>query len=99
LANEEDEEIEPTSLRIELDNKGKLIELHQIHHYWYHNDTLADMSFYDFCRCIRLEHKSKTPGEQNKNNSSRTNILKRHALKEPHPLAKTHFLVEHTNEE
>ena len=57
--NDEDDEIESPPLRIELDHNGKLVESHQIHHYWYRSDTLADLSFYDFCRCFSLEPKKK----------------------------------------
>jgi hypothetical protein len=97
-ANEEDEEIEPTSLRIEVDKEGKLVESHQIHHYWFRSDTLAHLTFYDFCRSIRLEPKSKS--EQNKNtHETRVGVLRRHTLKDPNPLAETHHLLEHTNEE
>jgi hypothetical protein len=93
-----DDDIEPTSLCIELDNEGKLVDSHQIHHYWYRSDSLAHLSFYDFCRCIRLEPKSKS--EWNKNtHENRAGILRRHTLKNLHPLSDTHFLIEHTNEE
>jgi len=97
-ANEEDEEIEPASLKIQVDKDGKLVDSHQVHHYWYRADTLADLSFYDFCRCIRLERKSKS--NRNKNtHETHSGVLRRHILKAPHPLAETHQLLEHTNEE
>jgi hypothetical protein len=54
-----DDDIELTSLCIQLDNEGKLVDSHQIHHYWYRSDSLAQPSFYYFCRGIRLEPKSR----------------------------------------
>ena len=97
-ANDEDEEIEQPSLRIDVDEEGKLVNSHQIHDYWYRSDTLAHLSFYDFCRCVRLEPKSKS--ERNKNtHETRAGVLRRHTLKDPHPLSETHHLLEHTNEE
>jgi len=96
--NIEDEEIEPTPLKIQVDTVGRLVEAHQVHHYWYRADALSDMSFFEFCRCVRLEPKSKSNRLKN-NSETRLGVLKRHCLKAPHPLACTHWLVEHTNAE
>ena len=48
---EEDSDIEPMALRIQTDNEGKLIDVHQVHHYWYRGDTLL-YSFHLFRRQI-----------------------------------------------
>ena len=93
----EEEEIEPLPLQVEKNSKGELISTHQLHHYLYRDDSLAHMSFYDFSRCIRLEHQSRS--QKNKNtHETRLGVLQRHKIKSPHPLSKTHVLVEHWNE-
>lgn len=61
----EDAEAEPMPLKIQTNNKGELIETHQIHHYWYRDDSLKEMVFYDFCRFISLEEKSKSDCNKN----------------------------------
>ena len=54
------------------------------------------MTFYDFCRCVRLE---KTSTSKTKNTAeTHLGVLPRHELKQGHPSAKTHRLVEHSNE-
>lgn len=95
-ATEDDDECEQTSLKIKVNHDGELIEAHQIHDYWYRSDSLADMCFYDFCRCTRLEAKSKSSKLKN-TYETRIGVLRRHELKRPHPLADTHVLIEHTN--
>jgi len=56
------------------------------------------MSFFDFCRIVRLESKSK--GDRNLNTAdTRLDVLRRHPLKAGHQLHETHVLVEHTNVE
>ena len=95
--DEDENEVEQHSTRILTDNNGNLIDTNQVHHYWHHNDTLSDMSFYDFCCFIKIEKKSQ---RSNVKNTSQTHlgVLEHHALKSTHPLHETHHLIEHTNE-
>jgi len=96
--NTQNEEIEPLPLRIQKNSKGDLINTHQLQHYLYRDDSLAQMSFFDFCQCIRLELRSKS--ERNKNtHETRLGVLRRHKIQKPHPLSDSHTLVEHWNEE
>ena len=91
------DDLEESSLLITTDKNGKLQETNQFHDYWYRGDTLESMNFYDFCRCVRLEHKKfrqpvNTP-------DTRLGVLTRHSLNNEHPLHQTHQLIEYTNEQ
>ena len=91
-----DKEREDISLKIVLNRDRTLREANQVIDYLYQGETLSHMVFYDFCRCMKLERISVNP---TKNTSdTRLGILRRHELKQGHPLAATHQLVEHTNE-
>jgi hypothetical protein len=91
-----DKECEDVALRILLDRDGALREGNQVLDYLYRGETLRQMAFYDFCRCVRLE---KTSRSRTKNTAdTRLGVLTRHELKRGHPSAETHRLVEHTNE-
>ena len=85
-----DEDVEQPYLRIQTDHHGKLVCKNQVTDYWYRPPALADMTFYEFARCISLENK-KTDGNH-------LNAHARHILHENHPLHSTHQLVKHTNE-
>lgn len=56
------------------------------------------MNFYDFCRCVELQPKSKRLKLKN-THESRLGVRQRHGLKAGHPLHTTHELLEHTNED
>ena len=91
-----DGECEDVSLRIMLDRDGTLREANQVVDYLYRGETLRCMAFYDFCRCVKLEKMSTC---QTKNTAdTRLGVLRRHKLKQGHPSAATHRLVEHMNE-
>lgn len=91
-----DGEREDVALRILVDQNGALREGNQVVDYLYRGETLCWMTFYDFCRCVRLE---KTSASKTKNTAdTRLGVLTRHELKQGHPSAETHRLVEHTNE-
>ena len=95
---DDDDETELTCLRVMTDKNGNLIEANQIHHYLYCADSLEEMCFYDFCRCVRI--KSMKQSKHTENGSQfRLGRYSRHLLKEGHPMSTTHVLVEHTNEE
>ena len=67
--------------------------------YWYRANTLHDMNFYDFARCVSLQVKPKAHDNVACNgNSNRHGTLTKHALLHPHPLANSHHLVQHTND-
>ncbi|KAF6743597.1 hypothetical protein DFP72DRAFT_827521 [Ephemerocybe angulata] len=55
------------------------------------------MSFYDFCRCIRLELQSRRLPKNTPD--SRLGVLARYPLLPSHPLHSTHVLVRHTDED
>jgi hypothetical protein len=91
-----EEEREDVALKILVDCDGALREANQVFDYLYRGETLRSMVFYDFCRCVRLE---KTSTSKTKNTAStRLGVLARHELKQGHPSAETHRLVEHMNE-
>ena len=91
-----DREREETSLKIALNRDGTLRETNQVVDYLYRSETLRPMAFYDFCRCVRLE---KISTSQTKNTAdTRLGVLRRHDLKQGHPLATTHRLVQHASE-
>ena len=92
----DDEEVEQQFTKILTDNTGNLIDTNQVHHYWHCNDTLLDMSFYDFCRFVKIERKSQRSNVKN-TSQTRLGVLERHALKSTHPLHETHHLIEYTN--
>ncbi|KAJ3554886.1 hypothetical protein NP233_g12332 [Leucocoprinus birnbaumii] len=87
---------EETNLAIRTSRGGVLIDMTQVHHYWYRADTLSELCFFDFCQNVRLEAKARSSRVKN-NHKSRLGVLRRHALKPGHPLSETHHLVEHTN--
>jgi hypothetical protein len=93
----DDSMFEQTRLKIQTDNNGNLICRNQVLDYWYRADSLSHMNFYEFARCIALENKTKVKNLSPDN--ARLGTLARHPLHEDHPLAETHHLVEHTNEE
>ena len=84
-------------VRISTDKEGKLVEANQIHHYLYRADTLVNMNFYDFCRCVRLQTKTRSKHTKH-THETRLGVLKRHGLKPAHPLHATHELVEHVDD-
>ena len=91
-----EEERENVALKILVNRDGTLRESNQVVDYLYRGETLHLMTFYDFCRCAKLE---KTSTSKTKNTANtRLGVLTRHKLKQGHPLAETHRIVEHTNE-
>ncbi|KAJ3516563.1 hypothetical protein NMY22_g14178 [Coprinellus aureogranulatus] len=94
--NDEDE-IQDLSIRIMTTPQGSLIEANQIDHYLHRSDDLSGMSFYDFCRCVKI-HSKKSSLTKN-SPETRLGVYARHELKRSHPLHHTHHLVQHTNEE
>jgi hypothetical protein len=95
--NDVEEDIEQIPLKIVTNNSGQIIDTHQVHHYLHRSDSLVHMSFYNFCRCIRIEKKSLSSHIKN-THETRLGVLQRHTLKSSHPLHETHHLIEHTNE-
>lgn len=89
------DEAEAVSLRIAVTKNGNLYTSNQVIDYIYRDDSLSLLSFYDFCRCVRLEKKTLAPKNTHE---SRLGVLARHSLKPSHPLSLSHHLVEHTNE-
>ena len=83
-------------IKIVLDDKGKLKESNQVHDYIFRAESLANMTFYDFVRCVRLEKISESRMPKN-TSETRLGVFARHTLKEGQPLHLSHFLVEHTN--
>lgn len=99
LVDDDTEEyVEEIQLRIATDRQGNLVETNQIHHYIHRADSLTDMCFFKFCRCICLQSKSRSANVAN-TSSTCLGVLNRYSLKPEHPLHETHELVEHTNEE
>jgi len=90
----EDEALEDVHLRIATDREGRVVESNQVHHYVFRGDSLSDMSFYDFSRCIRIERKGPS---SDTGIPRRLGAYRRHSLTAAHPLWQSHELVEHTN--
>jgi hypothetical protein len=94
--DDDDDDTEHTTIRIAVTPEGKLQESNQIHDYYYRDEGLRHMNFYDFCRCVSLQsNNSKQPTNTPE---SQMDVLHRYAIVEPHPLAHTHHLIQHTNE-
>ena len=94
----DDPTIEQTHLKIQTDHNGNLVNKNQVMDYWYRADSLSQMNFYEFARCITLENKNDRVNISNFDDA-RLGTLERHSLHADHPLAETHHLVQHTNEE
>ena len=92
-----EDDIEHSTLKIQTDPTGKLISKNQVLDYLYRSDDLADMNFYQFARCVALETMTRSGGALK--TDARLGTLKRHLLKDEHPLSETHVLVEHTNDQ
>jgi hypothetical protein len=90
----EDADAEGVQMRISTDKDRCLIEANQVQHYVLRGDSLKDMSYYDFCRCVRIERKSQSAKIKNLDDPR---VFQRHQLISEHPLFETHELVEHTN--
>ncbi|THV05582.1 hypothetical protein K435DRAFT_790095 [Dendrothele bispora CBS 962.96] len=97
----ENEQIEEAHIRVVMDRYGRLSHRNSMLDYFHRADSLADMSFYDFVRCIRLEKMSDNSDgditEAQEKEYHRIDCYTRHPLKPMHPLASTHQLVEHYN--
>jgi hypothetical protein len=94
--NFEDEDYEPMSLSVTLDNDGKLMTTNQFHDYFYQISSLESMNFFDFARSVKLEKKSNAPKNTTE---SHPDVLLRHKLCQQHKLADSHQLVQFWNEE
>ena len=91
----DDDDVVQPSLRIAIDKEGRLMEANQVHDYVYRGDSLKDMTFYDFCRCIKRESLSRR--QPINTSETRLGVLQRHILHPLHPLHDTHILVQHTD--
>ena len=94
---EDEDSIEQPHIRLVMNKNGEVVNTNQIDHYIYRADSLLHLCFYDFVRKVRIETKAKDKRTKN-THESRLGVLKRHNLKEEHPLSNTHILIEHTNE-
>ena len=43
------------SIKLELDKNGKFVENNQVLDYFYRDEKLSNLNFYNFARCVRLE--------------------------------------------
>ena len=90
----DESEIEPMTLRIRVDKKGKLLKSTQIDDYIFHDCKLDDVSYYDFVRYFRIEK----IGQQFPDKlDSRLGTFTHYQLLFPHALFNTHQIVEHTS--
>ena len=94
----DDPDHERAFLKIQTDFTGKLITHNQLTDYWYHSNSLSDMNFYDFARCISLQTNRKQEEDFSHSVPPYLDVQKKHALLPDHPLAKTHHLLQHTND-
>jgi len=92
----EDDDSEGVQMQITTDKDGSLVEANQIQHYILRGNSLKDMSYYDFCRCVRIERRTISAKIKNVHDPR---VFRRHELKLEHPFFETHELVEHTNTE
>src|ERR1700677_1999228 len=91
----DEDENEPITLCIAVDNDGNLMIMNQFHDYYYRGPTLASMNFYDFAQCIKCE--KITTGLQTIDDGH-LGKLTHHLLLKPHALADTHQLVQIWND-
>jgi len=89
-SNTENEPSELGSLKLELDKNGKLVENNQVLDYFYRDEKLSDLNFYNFARCIRMEKCHSI-------NNSRMGTHPRYIINPPHRLSQTHELVQYIN--
>lgn len=75
-----DEEPEQVNFRIATDKQGNVVGSNQVHNYLYQSLSLDDMSFYDFCSCVRLQSKARSKNLKNTPESC-LGVLHRHELK------------------
>lgn len=95
--SEDDADVEQIAMRIQTDHNGSLICKNQVVDYWYRAESLLDMNFYEFARCVSLEKITKTIKAPTDEGFCLGTLI-RHELKDGHPLQDTHCLLEHTNE-
>ena len=93
---EENDDVEHSFLKIQTDNNGKLVNHNQLTDYWYRGQSLIHLNFYDFVRCVSLQINKKN--SESIQNETRFSIVIKHDLLPDHPLAQTHHLVQHTNQ-
>ena len=99
-SDNEDDDVEHTFLKIQKDHAGNLINHNQLTDYWFRPNSLSDMNFYDFTRCITLQKKRKEDGNDFSFTTKfeRLGVQIKHCLLPNHPLAKSHHLLQHTND-
>ena len=89
-SDNENDSSEIGTIKLELDENGKLVENNQVLDYIYRDKKLNNLTFYNFSRCVRLE----------KNHSQNHSIivaLPCYIIKAPHQLCQTHELVLYLN--
>jgi len=89
-SNTENEPSEPGSLKLELDKNGKLVENNQVLDYFYRDEKLSNLNFYNFARCVRMEKCHSI-------NNSRIGTHPHYIINPPHRLSQTHELVQYIN--
>ena len=94
--DDDDADVENAFLKIQTDYEGKLVKYNQLTDYWYRGKSLSHINFYDFARCITLQIKRK--GRDCITNNDRLGVQSKHLLLDNHPLADTHYLIQHTDE-
>jgi hypothetical protein len=100
LDEEDDVEIEERHLKIQTDVHGNLVSHNQLTDYWFRDASLRNMNFYNFARCISLQLKPKhrRNSSDDDSNNDRLGIQIKHNINVGHPLADTHYLVQHSDD-
>ena len=94
--DDEDEDTKHPWVRLMITKDTKIVQTDQVHHCIYCADTLSHLCFYDFVRNVHIETKARDKRTKN-THETQVGVLKRHILKDEHPLSATHILIEHTD--
>ena len=63
----DDEPVEPVSLRLTTDESGRILKHTQIDNYYYHDSSLSQVNFFDFVQFYRVERQRSLHYAQNGN--------------------------------
>ena len=87
---DKNDDVERSFLKVTLDSNGCLLNNNRVLDYWFQDDDLSTLNFYDFTQCIQLQ-KIKKPSKEG------IGICQHFCLKHPHQLCDSHELLLHTD--
>ena len=88
--DDENNDLHQSFLKVAVESNGRLINNNKVLDYWFRDDKLSHLNFYDFTRCVQLQ-KIKKP------TADGIQLQHHFSLKHPHHLCDSHELVLHTD--